>query len=83
MWKTLAALDLTFKKKFLHAAEQDRDDPLVGVKRLVGDQHLGAHGGQKVVGADQIMRLAIADVEADRAAKGIDHGVDFGAQSAA
>ena len=26
MWKTLAALELTFKKKSLHAAEQDRDD---------------------------------------------------------
>jgi hypothetical protein len=36
-----------------------------------------------VVSADQIMRLATADVEADRVAKGIDHGVDFGAQSAA
>ena len=26
MWKTLAALDLTFKKKSLHAAEQERPD---------------------------------------------------------
>jgi hypothetical protein len=26
MWKTLAALDLTFKKKSLRAAEQDRPD---------------------------------------------------------
>jgi hypothetical protein len=32
-----------------------------------------------VVGADEIMRLAAGQVEADRIAEGIDEGVDLGA----
>jgi hypothetical protein len=36
-----------------------------------------------VVGADQIMRFTAGQVEADRVAKRIDQGVDFGAQAAA
>ena len=35
---------------------QRRDDPLVGIERFVGDQRVGLHRGQEVVGADQIMR---------------------------
>ena len=38
---------------------------------------------QKVVGTDQIMRLATAQVEGNRVAERIDQSVDFGAQSAA
>ncbi len=59
---------------------QRRDDPLVGIERFVGDQRIGLHRGQEVVGADQIMRLSAGQEEVDRVAERIDQGVDFGAQ---
>ena len=59
---------------------QRRDDPLVGIERFVGDQRVGLHRGQEVVGADQIMRLSAGQGEVDRVAERIDQGVDFGAQ---
>ena len=59
---------------------QRRDDPLVGIERFVGDQRVGLHRGQEVVGADQIMRLSAGQEEVDRVAERIDQGVDFGAQ---
>jgi hypothetical protein len=34
-----------------------RDDPFIGVERLVGDEHVGLHRGQQVVGADQVVHL--------------------------
>jgi len=57
------------------------DDPFVGIVGLVGEQHIRGHGREKVVGADEVVRLAARETEADRIAKGIDQGVDFGAQS--
>jgi len=62
---------------------QRLDDPFVGVECLFGDQHLGLHVRQKVVGTDQIVRLATGQVEADRIAERIDQGMDLGAQPAA
>ena len=59
---------------------QRRDDPLIGIERSVGDQRVGFHRGQEVVGADQIMRLSAGQEEVDRVAERIDQGVDFGAQ---
>ena len=50
---------------------------------FVGDQGVGLHGGLKMIGTDQIMRLTAGQEEADRIAKSVDQGMDLGAQSAA
>lgn len=63
--------------------EERRDHPLVGVECLVGEQHVGLHRRQEVVGADQIVGLAAGEEEADRVAEGVNQGMDFGAQSTA
>ena len=57
--------------------------PFVGVECLVGDQQIGLHLGQQVIGANQIMGLAAAQHERDRVAQSIDERVNFGAQSTA
>jgi hypothetical protein len=67
----------------LSCSSERIDHPFISIKGFVGDQCVGAHVWQQVVGADQIMHLAAGQMEADRIAKGIDQGVDFGAQSAA
>ena len=59
------------------------DHPVVGVEGFVGDQHVGLHRWDQVIGADEVMRLAAGQMEADRVAEGIDQGVDLGAQPAA
>lgn len=64
-------------------ASQHGDDPLIGVERLVGDEQIGLHAGQKLVGANQVMSLATAQGERRRIAQSINKGVNFGAQSAA
>ncbi len=64
-------------------ASQHGDDPLIGVERLVGDEQIGLHAGQKLVGANQVMGLAAAQGERRRIAQSINKGVNFGAQSAA
>jgi len=56
---------------------------VISIEGLVGDDGIGPHGWQEVIGADQIVRLTSGQKEADRIAKGIDQGVDLGAQSAA
>ena len=67
----------------LAGGEERIDDPLLGIERLVGDQRLGLHRWQELVGADEIVRLAAGQGEANRIAERIDQRVDFGAQSAA
>jgi len=67
----------------LASREERFNDPLLGIERLIGDQRLGLHGRQKVVGAEKIVRLAAGQGEADRIAERIDQRVDFGAQSTA
>ena len=57
--------------------------PRVGVERLVGDQRIGLHRGQQVVGPLQVVRLAAGQEEVDRVAQRVDQGVDLGAQAAA
>jgi hypothetical protein len=52
-------------------------------KGLVGNQRLGRHVGQQVIGADKIMRLAARQMKANRVAKCIDEGMDLGTQAAA
>jgi hypothetical protein len=61
---------------------QRLDDASVSVERFVGDEHVGFHGRQKVISADQIMGLPTGQEEADRVAECIDQSVDFGAQPA-
>jgi hypothetical protein len=56
---------------------------LVGVERLVGDQLIGLHRRQQVIGPDQVVCLAAGQEEADRVAQRIDQGVYLGAQPAA
>jgi len=56
---------------------------LVGVERLVGDQLIGLHRRQQVIGPDQVVCLAAGQEEADRVAQCIDQGVYLGAQPAA
>ena len=48
-----------------------------------GDQQVGLHRREKVVGADEVVSLAAAEEEADRIAERIDHGMDLGAQPSA
>jgi hypothetical protein len=58
--------------------EQGLDDALIGIESLVGQQGVGVHLGQKRVGAFQIMGLPGRQEEGQQ---GIDHGMDFRAQS--
>ena len=57
--------------------------PSVGIESLVGDQRVGLHARQEMVGADEIVCLSAGQEEADRIAERIDQGMDLGAQSAA
>jgi hypothetical protein len=58
------------------------DYSLVGVERLIGEQHVGLHVRQKFVSSHQIMGLATGQMETNRVAEGVNQGMDFGAQSA-
>jgi hypothetical protein len=62
--------------------KQGLDDTLVGVESLVCQQGVCLHLGQKSVGAFQVVGLPRSQEEGQRIAKGIDHGMDFRAQSA-
>ena len=62
--------------------KQRLDDALIGIESLVCQQGVGLHLGQKRVGTFQIMGLPRSQEEGQRIAKGIDHGMDFRAQSA-
>ena len=79
----LLAIALRWDDHLLSRGRERLDHPLVGVEGFVGDQRVGLHVGQQLVGADQIVGLAAGQMEADRIAEGIDQGVDLGAQSAA
>ena len=57
------------------------DDPFMGVVGPVGEQHGGFHGRRKMIGAEEVVGLAGGEEKADHIIKGIDRGVDFGAQS--
>jgi hypothetical protein len=62
--------------------EQRLDHTLIGIEGFIGEKRAGFQLGQQFVGAIEIMRLAASQKEGDRIAQSIDHGVDFGAQSA-
>ncbi len=61
---------------------QRREDPVVGIEGLVGDQRVGLHRREEMVGAGEIVGLAAGQKEADRIAERIDQSVNLGAQSA-
>ena len=44
----------------LVSLRQQCDDPLIGVERLVGDEQIGLHAGQELIGANQVMGLTAA-----------------------
>src|SRR3954447_1379981 len=79
----LASVRLGWNDGGLAGSSQRCPDALVSVERLVGDQLVGLHRREKVVGADEVMSLAAAEEEADRIAERIDHGMDLGAQPSA
>ena len=62
--------------------KQRPDDAFIGIESLVCQQGVGLHLGQKHVGTLQIMGLPRSQEEGQRIAKGVDHGMDFGAQPA-
>jgi hypothetical protein len=62
---------------------QRREEAFIGIKRLVGDQHVGLHRGQEMVGSNEIMDLPAGQEEAQRVAERINKRVDLGAQTAA
>ena len=62
--------------------KQRLDDALIGIESFVCQQSVGLHLGQKYVGTLQIMSLPRSQEEGQRISKGVDHGMDFGAQSA-
>ena len=68
--------------EFLPCRKQRLDDALVGIESLVCQQGVGLHLRQQRVGTLQIMGLPRSQEEGQRISKGVDHGVDFGAQSA-
>lgn len=51
-----------------------------GVECLVGDQCVGRHVRQQVIGAGQIVNLPAGQMEADGIAKRIHQGIDLRAQ---
>ena len=62
--------------------EQRFDHALVGIEGFIRQQGFGPHVRQQRIGAFQIMGLAGRQEEGQRIAKGVDHCMDFGAQSA-
>jgi hypothetical protein len=62
---------------------QRLDHPLIGIEGLVGDECVGLHVWQQVIGTDKIVRLATGQVKANWIPKCIDKCVDLGAQPAA
>jgi len=66
----------------LACGEQRFDDALVGIEGFVGQHSIGLHVRQQRIRALQVMGLTGGQKEAERIAEGVDHGMDFGAQSA-
>jgi hypothetical protein len=56
------------------------DDPLVGIKGLVGNERVRLDGRQQAIGPDEIMGLAARQGKANRIAERIHQRMDFGGQ---
>jgi hypothetical protein len=77
-------LSITFgwNDELFSCGEQRLDHAFIGIESLVCQQGASLHLGQKLVGTLQIMGLPRSQEESQRISEGIDHGMDFGAQSA-
>ena len=67
----------------LSGRRQRGEDAAICIESFVGDQQLGFHRRQEMIGALEIMSLPSGQEEPERVAKGIDQRVDFGAQPTA
>ena len=67
----------------LASSSERHDDPLSGVECLIGDQRVGLHRGQQMIGANEVVSLSTGQEKADWIAESIDQRMDLGAQSAA
>ena len=61
---------------------QRLDDALVGIEGFIGQQSIGGHSRQELVGPLQIMGLTRRQKKRERVAQRIDQRMDFGAQPA-
>ncbi len=77
------AVRLWWDHRCLSGSGKRGDDPRVGVEGFVGDQRLGLHRWQQVVGTHEIVRLPAGQEEACGIAERVDQRVDLAAQSAA
>ena len=66
----------------LAGVSERREHPLVGLKRLVGDERLGLKRGQQGIRSGQIVLLTAGEMKANRIAKRLPQGVDLGGQPA-
>ena len=67
----------------LPGRRQRGEDATLCIEGFVGDQQLGFHRRQEMIGALEIMSLPSGQEEPERVAKGIDQRMDLGAQPTA
>jgi hypothetical protein len=76
------SITLGWNDELFSCGKQRLDNAFIGIESLVCQQGVSLHLGQKLVGTLQIMGLSRRQEESQRISEGIDHGMDFGAQSA-
>jgi hypothetical protein len=76
------SITLGWNDELFSCGEQRPDNAFIGIESLVCQQGVSLHLGQKLVGTSQIMGLPRSQEESQRISEGVDHGMDFGAQSA-
>jgi hypothetical protein len=76
------SITLGWNDELFSCGEQRLDNAFIGIESLVCQQGVSLHLGQKLVGTLQIMGLPRSQEESQRISEGVDHGMDFGAQSA-
>ena len=82
-WSRLLAIGFRRDHRGLSGGGKWLDNPLIGIERLIGKQHVRPHVRQKFIRANQVMGLSAGQMETNRIAEGINQGVDFRAQSTA
>jgi hypothetical protein len=76
------SITLGWNDELFSCGKQRLDNALIGIESLVCQQGVSLHLGQKLVGTLQIMGLPRSQEESQRISEGVDHRMDFGAQSA-
>jgi hypothetical protein len=76
------SITLGWNDELFSCGKQRLDNAFIGIESLVCQQGVSLHLGQKLVGTLQIMGLPRSQEESQRISEGVDHGMDFGAQSA-